>query len=145
VRPTEMSSLTGMGSWSLLFPKPAVAVISGRFLRAFHLRAEAFAESEADAHAIAERAATFLTIFRAAEVSIGTQGTDADVKTFFNSLKIEQSGDRAILTATVPPGFVRKVLTESAPDAVAPPPAAAPPELAPAPKRPRKPRSRTPA
>src|ERR1700686_711130 len=145
IQPTEMSSLTGMGSWSLLFPKPAVAVISGRFLRAFHLRAEAFAESEADAHAIAERAATFLTIFRAAEVSIGTQGTDADVKTFFNSLKIEQSGDRAILTATVPPGLVRKVLTESAPDAVAPPPAAAPPELAPAPKRPRKPRSRTPA
>jgi hypothetical protein len=145
VRPAEMSSLSGMGSWSLLFPKPAVAVISGRFLRAFHLRAEAFTDSDADARAIAEKAGVFLSIFHAAESSVGTQGTDADVKAFFDSLKVEQSGDRAILTATVPPGFVRKVLTEAPPNAVAPPPPVAPPQPEPAPKRPRKPRQRTPA
>jgi hypothetical protein len=139
VQPNEMSSLIGMGSWSLLFPKPAVAVISGRFIRAFHLRAEAFTESEADARAITEKAAAFLSLFHAAESSVGTQGTDADVKTFFNSLKVEQSGDRAILTAIVPPGFVRKVLTEAPPDAVAPEaPAmpAGPPKAAPTPKSP---------
>jgi hypothetical protein len=145
VQPAEMSSLSGMGSWSLLFPKPAVAVISGRFIRAFHLRAEAFTESDADARAIADKAGTFLSLFHAAEISVGTQGTDADVKTFFDSLKVEQSGDRAILTATVPPGFVRKVLTEAPPNAVAPPPPAAPPEPERAPKKSRKPRQRTPA
>jgi hypothetical protein len=145
VRPTEMGSLSGMGSWSLLFPKPAVAVISGRFLRAFHLRAEAFTESDADARAIAEKAGAFLNLFHAAEIGVGTQGTDADVKAFFDSLKVEQSGDRAILTATVPPGFVRKVLTEAPPNAVAPPPPAAPSEPEPAPKKSRKPRQRTPA
>jgi hypothetical protein len=134
VKPTEMSALGGLGSWSLLFPKPAVAVVSARYLRALHLRAEAFTDSEADAQAITEKTAAFLSLFHAAEGSVGTQGTDADVKTFFDSLKVEQSGDRAILTATVPQGFIRKVLTEAPPETVAPAP--------PAPKRPQKPGSR---
>jgi hypothetical protein len=120
VRP-EMSSLGGLGSWSLLFPKPAVAVISARYLRALHLRAEAFTDSEDDAHAITEKTAAFLNLFHAAEGSVGAQGTDADVKTFFSSLKVEQSGARAILTATVPPGFIRKVLTEAPPAPATPP------------------------
>jgi len=133
VQPAEMSSLGGLGSWSLLFPKPAVAVISARYLRALRLRAEAFTDSEKDAQAITEKTAAFLSIFHVAESSVGTQGTDADVKTFFDSLKVEQSGDRAILTATVPPGFIMKVLKEA-------PPAATPPrEAPPAPNRPQKP------
>jgi hypothetical protein len=141
VRP-EMSSLGGLGSWSLLFPKPAVAVISARYLRALHLRAEAFTDSEADAQAVTEKTAAFLSLFHAAESSVGTQGTDADVKTFFDSLKVEQSGDRAILTATVPPGFLRKVLAEPPPDTVAPAAPATPAQEPPAPKRPRKSASR---
>jgi len=138
VRP-EMSSFGGLGSWSLLFPKPAVAVVSARYLRALHLRAEAFTDSEADAQAITEKTAAFLSIFHAAEGSVGEHGTDADVKAFFDSLKVEQSGDRAILTATVPAGFIRKVLTEAPPETVAP---AAPAKEPPAPERPQKPASR---
>ncbi len=56
----EMSSLGGLGSWSFLFPKPAVAVISARYLRALHLRAEAFTDSDDDAHAITEKTSAFL-------------------------------------------------------------------------------------
>ena len=130
VQPAEMSSLGGLGSWGLLFPKPAVAVISARYLRALHLRAEAFTDSEKDAQAITEKTAAFLSIFHAAESSVGTQGTDADVKTFFDSLKVEQSGDRAILTATVPPGFILKVLKEG------PSTTATPPKELPTPNRP---------
>ena len=135
VQPAEMNSPGGLGSWSLLFPKPAVAVISARYLRALHLRAEAFTDSESDAQAITEKTAAFLSIFHAAEGNVGAQGTDADVKTFFDSLKVEQSGDRAILTATVPPGFIKKVLTEAPPETVTPP------EGPPAPKRSQKPKS----
>jgi hypothetical protein len=47
------------------------------------------------------------------------------VKAFFDSLKVEQVGDRAILTATVPAGFIRKALAEAPPETVAP---VAPPE-----------------
>jgi hypothetical protein len=129
VKPAQMGSLGELGSWSLLFPKPAVAVISGRYLRALHLRAEAFTDSESDAQAITERASTFLSLFHAAEGSVGGQGTDADVKTFFDSLKVERAGDRAILTATVPPGFINKVLSEGPPEPTSPnPPSPGPPK-----------------
>jgi hypothetical protein len=142
VQPAEMNSLGGMGSWSILFPKPAVAVISGRYLRALHLRAEAFTDSEADAQAITEKTAAFLSLFHAAEGSVGAHGTDVDVKAFFDSLKVEQAGDRAILTATVPPGFIQKVLTEAPSNTVEPAAPAAPPKESPASKQPPKSGSR---
>jgi len=142
VQPAEMNSLGEVSGWSLLFPKPAVAVISARYLRALHLRAEAFTDNEADAQAITEKTAAFLSLFHAAEGSVGPHGTDADVKAFFDSLKVEQSGDRAILTATVPPGFIKKVLTEAPPETVPPAAPGAAPKEPPAPKRPQKPGSR---
>ena len=129
VRP-EMSALGGLGSWSLLFPKPTVAVISARYLRALHLRAEAFTDSNTDAQAITEKTAAFLSLFHAAEGSVGTQGTDSDVKTFFGSLKVEQSGNRAILTAIVPPGFINTALAE-APTEIEPPATKLPQKTAP--------------
>jgi len=141
IRPNAMSSMGSFSGWAMLFPKPAVLVVSGRYLRALHLRAEAFAGSDEDAKAISEKAGAFLSLFHAAEISIGTQGADADVKAFFDSLHISQSGDRAILTATVPPGFLHKVLTE-APSAPPVPTEPAPPAKTPpskAPVRARKP------
>jgi hypothetical protein len=137
VRP-EISSFGGFGSWSFLFPKPAVAVISARYLRALHLRAEAFTDTDTDAQAITEKTAAFLSIFHAAEGSVGTQGTDADVKTFFNSLKVEQAGDRAILTAIVPPGFIKKALAEAPTEIEPPATPATPPKDSPAAKHPQK-------
>ena len=137
VQPAEMASLGGLGSWSLLFPKPAVAVISARYIRALHLRAEAFTGSAADAQAITEKTAAFLSFFHAAEGSVGAQGTDADVKAFFDSLKVEQSGDRAVLTAVVPPGFIKKVLSEAPADESGPA-AQTPPQPVP-PAKPKKP------
>jgi hypothetical protein len=113
IRPAEMNSLSGIASWSLLFSKPAVAVVSARYLRALHLRAEAFADNESEAQAIANKADAFLNLFHAAEGNVGSHGTDMDVKAFFDSLKVEHSGDRAILTATVPPGFINKILAET--------------------------------
>ncbi len=120
VDPSQGGTLGGFSGWALLFPKPAVAVISGRYLRALHLRAEAFTHSEEDASAVTNQVGTFLNLFHSAETSIGAQGPDVDVKAFFESLKIERSGDRAILTATVPPGFIKKVLTEAQPEPIAP-------------------------
>jgi hypothetical protein len=101
------------GNAKFLFPKPAVVVISARHIRALHLKAEAFTASPQDAQVVTEKLTTFLTLFHAAETSVGSQGADADVKSFFESLKIEQDKDRAILTATVPPGFLRKALIEA--------------------------------
>jgi hypothetical protein len=120
VDPSQSGPLGGLSSWALVFPKPATVVISARYLRALHLRAEAFTHSEDDARAIADQIGAFLNLFHSAETSIGTQGSDADVKSFFESLKVERSGERAILTAVVPPGFIKKVLTEAQPDQQSP-------------------------
>ena len=134
-----MSTLGGLGNWSLLFPKPAVAVVSARYLRALHLRAEAFTDSADDAKVITDKTSAFLNIFHAAEGSVGPHGTDADVKSFFDSLRVEQSGDRAILTATVPPGFIKKVLSEAPSNEAPPAPRPAPLQRSPDPPQPKRP------
>jgi hypothetical protein len=100
------------GLWSLLFPRQGVIVASARYIRAFHLRAEAFMDNEEDAQRVTQQISTFLNVFHAAEAEAAAPGSDADVKEFFASLKIEQEGTRAVLTATLPPGFIKKALTE---------------------------------
>ena len=126
-------NLAGPMSWSFLFSKPAVAVVSLRLLRAVHLRAVAFADTEHEALHITERLGTFLNAFRTAQDSVPASGSDADVKALFDSVKVEQQNNRAVLTSSVPPGFLRKLLAEG-PAAVTPAtPAAQPPNPAPTP------------
>jgi hypothetical protein len=75
-----------------------------------HVRVEAFSGSEADAQALADKVSTSLTLFHAAEMSVATKETDPDVKALFDSLTVEREGDRAVLNASVPTGFLRKVV-----------------------------------
>jgi hypothetical protein len=138
VDPAQAGPLGGLSGWALLFPKPATLVISGRYLRALHLRAEAFPPSENAARAITDQVGAFLNLFHSAETSIGTQGSDVDVKAFFDSLKVERSGERAILTAVVPPGFIKKVLTEAQPDRQSPAAGTEAPAPAPPARQPKK-------
>jgi hypothetical protein len=111
-------SVHDAGVWSTLFAKPAIIVVSGSYLsplhlmpNAIHLRAEAFTQSPDDARSITDKVTLFVDLTRTAEVSVGTHGTDADVKALFDSLKIRQEDDRAILTAAVPLGFLRKMMS----------------------------------
>lgn len=109
--------------WTMLFPKPADLVASASYnplhlpLRsgALHLRAEAWAGNEEDARSIADNANVYLAMFRNAEVSVGSAGSDADVKTFFDSLQVRQEDSRAVLFATVPTAIFHKVLESSPP------------------------------
>jgi hypothetical protein len=106
------------GGWHDFLAKPADVVISlaynplhlpGR-LGAFHLRAEALATTDEDARSLADKVNRFLEISRSAETSVGTQGTDADVKAVFDSLQIHQEDEHAVLTATIPLAFLQKLL-----------------------------------
>lgn len=109
------------GVWSAVFSRPAVLVTSARFSTALHLKAEAFTGSPDEARDISERTGTFLSIFHAAEQDASQQGTDPDVKKFFDSLALEQHDDRAVLSATISPEFMRKVFTEVSPVEITPP------------------------
>jgi hypothetical protein len=113
----EASSLSG------IFTEPATVVVSASALNplhlraeAVHLRAEAFTQTPDAARGVTDKVNVFVALARSAETSVGTHGTDADVKGFFDSLQIRQEGGRAVLTAAVPYGFLRKMLSGSAPD-----------------------------
>lgn len=103
----------GQEGWGMLLPKPATVVLSARYIRAVHLRAEAFTASTEEARAIADKANVFLALSHSAELSVGSHGTDPDVKAFFDSVEVKEDGDRAILSAAVPPGFLHKMLAAS--------------------------------
>jgi len=100
------------GYFAFLFSKPAVVVLSARYLGKVHVRAEAFTADQDDARQVAEKVSTFLNLFHTAESTASTQGPDPDVKAFFNGLKVEQHDDRVIVTSVVPPGFIRKAVAE---------------------------------
>jgi len=114
-------SAPAFGGWSAVFPKPADLVVSASYnplhlpLRpgSLHIRAEALAGTSDDARNIADKLNVFLTMFHSAEGSVGGQGSDPDVKAMFDSLQVRQEGERAILSATLPLGFLRKMLSGS--------------------------------
>jgi hypothetical protein len=94
-------------------------VASVRYLGSVHFKAQAFTGSEADAGQLVERFDTYLNVFRTAENTVSTPGPDPDIKAFFDSLRIQQQKNLALLTATVPLGLIRKALAE-APASVTP-------------------------
>lgn len=51
-------------------------------------------------------------MFKAVETSLHAAGNDPDVKAVFDSLKIQQEKDHAILSASIPSGFLKKFLAE---------------------------------
>jgi len=118
-----------LGSWSMMFDKPFTLVASAYdplYSPGLHLRAEAFLGNAADAEAVTDKVSTYLTLFHAAELSVATKGTDPDVMALFDSLRVEREGDRAVLNASIPTGFLRKVVAE--PAELSPPAATPPPE-----------------
>ncbi len=115
------------GGLNTVFTTPATLVISGSALnplhpmaQAVHLRAEAFSQSPDEARAIADKVNVFIALSHAAETSVGTHGTDADVKALFDSFQIKQEGEHVVLTAAMPYGFLRKMLSGSAPESGVP-------------------------
>jgi hypothetical protein len=99
-------------SGSEVVSQPAVLLASIRYLGALHLRAVAFTGSENQASALVDRVSAFLRILHAAEISVGAKVPDPDIKALFDSLVIEQQKNRAVLTASVPLGLIRKLLAE---------------------------------
>jgi len=94
-------------------PAGSVIVASIRYTGSMHLQAEAFTGSAQSARSLAEKAGIFLQLYRAVEKNEPAGGPDADVKRLFDNLRLEEHGDRVILSATITPGLVRKALAGS--------------------------------
>lgn len=114
---------------------PAVVVASARVIRAVHVRAEAFTKDPEQARDLTEKLGAILALFRFSEAETPSGGPDVDVKAFFESLQVVQDKDRAVLTATMPLGFLRKVFRDPAAEAAEQPGATAEAEKKAAPAR----------
>jgi hypothetical protein len=47
------------------------------------------------------------------QISVGTQGADADVKQLFDDLKLERNGERVIVSAEVPLRFLQELASQA--------------------------------
>jgi hypothetical protein len=101
------------GGLSFDFLQNTTGVISLRYSGSLHLKAEVFAESEAEAKEVAESAHNLLSLYRSIAQSVGTRGADRDVKNAFDSIQIEQRENRTILTATISSAFLKKMAADA--------------------------------
>ena len=103
----------GAGPFGLafLFSKPAVVVASVHHVGTVSFQAEAITDDEDEARRVTEQINTFLSVSQSAEASVSKAGSDPDITQIFKSVEAKQHGDRAVLTAKIPPSLIHKLLT----------------------------------
>jgi len=111
---TTNTALVLPGGYDLFFPPNTVMVASLRYLGSIDLKVRAITSSDDAARRITDQLSAFLAVFRTLELSAG--GPDPDVKAFFDSIKVQQDGKSARLSADLPKGFLQKMLTEPPPE-----------------------------
>jgi hypothetical protein len=107
---------TGAGmvtpSWLRDIAAGSTVVASLRFVTQLELRVTANAPSDADAQRIAQNANSWLAVFRTLQHGMTSSGTDQDVKTAFDSIRIDQQPREVVLSADIPVGVLKKIAAE---------------------------------
>jgi hypothetical protein len=83
---------------------------------ALRVRVEEIAPTDMAASVSSEALSTMVALGRAAENNLPDSMTNPDLRDLLNSTKIEHKNDRAVVTATLPLGFLQKLVT--APDSL---------------------------
>jgi hypothetical protein len=109
--PRVARAFTLPGGIDIMVPSESTMVASVRYLGSIHARAEFYTPSEIDAKKLVDQASGFLTLFKSIEINAQT-AKDPEFKAALESLKIEQQDSRAILSATIPAGVLKRVLEE---------------------------------
>ena len=68
---------------------------------------------QANAADVAESAQNFLSLYRSVSQSVGTRGADRDIKKVFDSIQVNQKDNRAIVTASIPQAFLKKITSDA--------------------------------
>lgn len=100
------------------FPLPISAdstfIASVRYVGSIHFRLEEIAATEDLAKISAGMTNLALNLVRSAQVTLGTQNTDAaDWNAMLKSATVRQQGNRAILTANIPVGLLRNLFANN--------------------------------
>jgi hypothetical protein len=110
-KPQDRSELLLPGSWSSLLPRGSTVIASARPLNEVYLRANVITQSEDEASNFSDRVNTFLAIFKTVNLSIDGGGPDPDVKKAFDSFEVRHNKNEAVLTASVPFPFFKKIVS----------------------------------
>ena len=111
--PQDRSELLLPGSWSSLLPRGSIVIASARPLNEVHLRAQVITQSDNEARNFSDRVNTFLAIFKTIDISMDGGGPDPDVKKAFDSFEVRQDKNEAVLTASVPFAFFKKIVSDA--------------------------------
>jgi hypothetical protein len=101
------------GGFAITLPAEAIAVGSLRYSGSLLLRADVFAQSEAQARQIVDSANSHLALVRSIGQFIKTKGPDQDIKAAFDSLQATQKENVAVFTATIPQSILKKIWSEA--------------------------------
>jgi len=97
------------GDIKMDFLQNTTSVASLRYTGSIRFRLEVISTSEANANNVTQSANTFLVLGRGAVESLNTGGPDKDVKEVFDSIQVQQNGNRTIVTLVIPQNFVKKM------------------------------------
>lgn len=122
--------------WNFDFLADTVTVGSVRYDGNLLLRADVIAATDDAAKQVVDSAGAFLSMYRTVAQSVGTHGTDPDVKSALDSIQVQENKNVAVFTATLSQRFLKKLVSQAGPQAEAP--AASPSPAAAPPHRPRR-------
>ncbi|HEX4602663.1 MAG TPA: hypothetical protein VH724_01595 [Candidatus Angelobacter sp.] len=108
------------GGFAITLPADTVAVGSLRYTGSLLLRADVFAQSQAQAKQIVDSANAHLALVRGIGQFIKPKGADKDIKDAFDSIQVAQKENVAVFTATVPQSVLKKIWSEAQSDAANP-------------------------
>ncbi|MBZ5569945.1 MAG: hypothetical protein LAN64_19115 [Acidobacteriia bacterium] len=103
------------GGYDLFFPQGTVVVAAVRYLGSVQFRADVFTRSQEDAQRVSDQLNAFLAVARTIEARAQGGSADPDLKSFFDSISVSQMQDRAELNAIIPPGLLKKIVSEAPP------------------------------
>jgi len=106
---SEPSASQLPGDIKMDFLQNTTSVASLRYTGSIRFRLEIISENEANANSVTQSANTFLVLGRGAAESLNPGGPDKDVKEAFDSIQVQQIGNRTIVTVVIPQNFVKKM------------------------------------
>lgn len=134
--PSKPDNIQLPGGFTLTLPGDTVAVGSLRYAGSLLLRADVFAQSEAQAKQVVDSANTHLALVRGIGQIMGNRGPDKDIRAAFESIQVAQKENVAVFTATIPQTILKKIWSEAQPEASTPAPSVTPnPSATPVPRR----------
>ena len=96
---------------NLDFLQDTVSLLSVRYTGSISLKLEVFSKSDTNAKRVTETVSGFLVLGRTAINSLNPGGADKDVKAAFDSIQVEQKGERTVISLVIPQEFLNKLGT----------------------------------